>query len=109
MTLRVTGLTLALLLAAAPLAVAQTSPAPDVRARTTMAQRIRAGIQQRQLTRREVARLRAVMTAQRARAAALRGAGRPWSQEQRLELRRGWRTLSRQIFLLRHNRAHRGR
>ena len=109
MTFRATGLTVALLLATAPLAAAQTLPRPDMRAPATMAQRIRAGIQQGQLTRREVGRLRAVIAAHRARAAAMRGTGQPLSQAQRLELRRGLRTLNRQIFQLRHNRAHRGR
>jgi hypothetical protein len=108
MPLRIAGLSLALLLAAGPAAFAQT-PTPAAPPRASLASRIRAGVQSGQLTAGEVTRVRARVAALRARAAAFRASGKSLSAAERVELRRAWRGVSRQLFRLKHNRIHRGR
>jgi len=70
-------------------------------------QRVREGVRTGQLTRGEVRRLRARMAGVRRHAQELRRAG-TLSPVERREVRRAWRGVNRQLFLLRHNQIRRG-
>ena len=108
MPLRIAGLSLAFLLAAAPAAFAQ-PPSSAAPSRVPLAARIRSGVQSGQPTAAELARVRARIAAVRARAAAMRASDESLSAAERAGLRRAWRGVSRQLFRLKHNRIHRAR
>ena len=69
-----------------------------------LAQRLKQGIRQGQLTRGELARLRLELQRVRSQARALRSAGTPATPDQRHALRQELGKLNRMIFVMRHNR-----
>jgi len=94
----VIGLTLA-----GPVA-AQTKQRPDVRAdrpKILMAKRIREGVRSGRITPDELAEIRQRVQAFRADAKRLR-AGGALTREDRRELRRQWRQISRLVFVKKH-------
>ena len=85
-------------------AAAQTRQKPEVRVtrqRALMAARIRQGVRQGQLTRHDVALIRQRLEAFRAEAQRLRANG-TLTREDRQQLRRQWRQVSRLVYLRRH-------
>lgn len=95
-----------------PVASAQTPVGPVNQAGrqargAAVKQRLRQGVQQGQITRGELTRIRAELRTVREQARAVRAAGASASPEQRRALRQELQKLNRMIFVMRHNRIRR--